>query len=60
MIIATLIASVDDSKVHCEWYDADYSRYQAVREKIKQFLNEKSFMSDDFEVLTIKGNLILQ
>ena len=60
MIIATLIASVDDSKVHCEWYDDDYARYQTVREKIKQFLNDKSFMSGDFEVVSLQGNLVLQ
>ena len=60
MIIATLIASIDNAKVHCEWYNDNYTSYQHTREKIKQFIRDKSFETRDFEIATLKDNSILQ
>ena len=60
MIVATLIASIESAKVHCEWHNHNYASYQHTREKIKKFINDKSFEGKDFEIATLKDNFILQ
>ncbi len=60
MIIATIIASVTEETIHCEWYQEEFAQYQAVREKIKVFLKDKSFLTTGFEVANMKDDLCLQ
>ena len=59
MIVTSIIASVEDNKVHCEWYKDTFVRYETVRRKIKKFLEEKSFLKQNYELITMSGNLIL-
>jgi hypothetical protein len=59
MIVTCLIASIEDGKVHCEWYSDNFVRYEIVRRKIKQFLEEQSFMKENFEIVKMSDNLIL-
>jgi hypothetical protein len=60
MIIATIIASVGDETIHCEWYQEDFVQYQTIREKIKSFLREKAYLTSNFEVANMKDDLCLQ
>ncbi len=57
MIVATLIASIEDAKVHCEWYKETFVRYETIRIKIKRFLEDRDYMKDEFELIKMKENL---
>ena len=59
MITGTLIASVADETIHCEWYQEDFEGH-SLREKLKTFLREKPFLANNFEVVNMKDDLCLQ
>ena len=57
MIVTTIIASIDNSKVHCEWYSDTFTRYETLRQQIKKFLLTKNFQK--YEILSLTKDLTL-